>query len=63
MNNTLDYILNFKKLVTVKELQKELESSQSTIYSMAEEKNGYQKKFKSVYQESLMLRKSFGEEI
>ena len=35
LKNVLDYVLNFKKLMTVKELREKLDASQSTIYAMA----------------------------
>ncbi|MGF9964586.1 hypothetical protein [Bacillus rhizoplanae] len=35
MKNVLDYVLNSKKLMTVKELVEKLDASQSTIYAMA----------------------------
>ncbi|WP_456272633.1 HNH endonuclease [Bacillus sp. AK031] len=59
MKNTLDYILNFKKLVTVKELQKDLKSPQSTIYSMARGEKPIPEKIQERLSKIFNIKKEF----
>ncbi|MGQ0440536.1 hypothetical protein ACT4UT_28735, partial [Bacillus sp. B-TM1] len=57
MKNVLDYVLNFKKLMTVKELREKLDASQSTIYAMARGEKPIPEKVQESLAEIFAIRK------
>ncbi|EJR31133.1 hypothetical protein [Bacillus mycoides] len=57
MKNVLDYVLNFKKLMTVKELREKLDASQSTIYAMVRGEKPIPEKVQESLAEIFAIRK------
>lgn len=57
MKNVLDYVLNAKKLMTVKELREKLDASQSTIYAMARGEKPIPEKIQERLSEIFSIRK------